>query len=190
MYSQRDEEKYILANSPATGKFLDIGAFNGKTFSNSYALVERGWAGVCIEPSPESFVPLQKLHEKNQKITLVNALLGFNWGLRKFYSSADAVATSEQACYDKWKGKTGFREIYIPELPIAELFRVLPGPYDFVTIDTEGTSWQVLQAINLTGTNLVCVEYDSFAGEIEAFFKARGFKTIYKSAENILAKRG
>lgn len=191
MYSQRDEEKYILSNLPATGRFLDIGAYNGKTFSNTLALVEKGWKGVCVEPSPEAFVQLLQLHRSNNNITLVNALAGFNWCLRKFHSSADAVATSEQSNYDKWKKNAAFREIFIPELPISELIRVHPGPYDFVNIDTEGSSWPLLQSIDLKAMNvkLLCVEFDSFFGAVTKHLESLGFKTIYHNSENILAKR-
>lgn len=191
MYSQNGEEEHILANTGPTGHFLDIGAYDGKTFSNTLALVERGWSGVCVEPSPECFSALQKLHHDNQKITLVNALLGFQWQLRKFYNSPEANATSEQGNYDRWKGVSKFREIFLSELPIFEFLKIHPGPYDFMNIDTEGTSWRVLQSIvqDIPLANLVCVEYDSFGDQVELFFKNLGYIIVYKSGENIIARK-
>ena len=44
MYSQNEEEKYILeAIGEQVGIFLDIGAYDGETRSNTLALVEREW---------------------------------------------------------------------------------------------------------------------------------------------------
>ena len=58
MYSQRDEEKYILEafDGKTDGRFLDIGAWHPTVFSNTRALIEMGWSGVMIEPSPGPFL--------------------------------------------------------------------------------------------------------------------------------------
>jgi len=59
MYSQNNEEQIILNYlGDSTGHFLDIGAFDGITFSNTYELVKRGWTGVMVEASPRTFIKL------------------------------------------------------------------------------------------------------------------------------------
>lgn len=61
MYSQNQEEKYILNHfKDKQGTFLDLGAYNGKELSNSRALVELGWAGCCVEPHPTICAELEK----------------------------------------------------------------------------------------------------------------------------------
>lgn len=43
------------------GVFIDVGAMDGKTHSNTAALEEAmDWAGICIEPSPPNFVQLKR----------------------------------------------------------------------------------------------------------------------------------
>jgi hypothetical protein len=43
------------------GTFVDIGANDGVTISNSHALEESlGWQGVCVEPHPGAFAKLVK----------------------------------------------------------------------------------------------------------------------------------
>lgn len=61
MYSQQDEEKYILeALEGITGTFLDIGAWHPTDKSNTRRLIELGWSGVLIEPSPGPFINLMR----------------------------------------------------------------------------------------------------------------------------------
>ena len=64
MYSQNSEENIILNffKGQRNGTFLDIGANDGRTFSNSLALAEKGWVGSCIEASPKALVRLRAEH--------------------------------------------------------------------------------------------------------------------------------
>ena len=97
-YSQNNEEEIIVPYfNGQVGNFLDIGAYDGKTFSNTLRLVELGWSGVCVEPDPTSFAALSKLHATNDKIRLVNAAFAENEGTITFYSSnGDAISTTKQ----------------------------------------------------------------------------------------------
>ena len=43
------------------GTFVDVGAHNGISLSNSYFFeTELGWKGICVEPIPRAFGELQK----------------------------------------------------------------------------------------------------------------------------------
>lgn len=63
MYGQDEEDiaadkKYF--HDMHNGIFLEMGALDGKTFSNTKFFEEtRGWRGLLIEPNPEEFVKLQ-----------------------------------------------------------------------------------------------------------------------------------
>ena len=37
------------------GFYVDIGAFDGIHFSNTYTFEQIGWRGICVEPNPEIF---------------------------------------------------------------------------------------------------------------------------------------
>ncbi len=189
MYSQNDEEEVILKNIPDGGRFLDCGAFDGISLSNTYALVQRGWTGICVEPDPESFAKLQKTHETSNDVKLVHALAGFRWRLRDFYSNATAYATTEQTSYDKWKCEQTFQKIVVPEVPLKEI--ISGQKFDFISIDTEGTSFDLLQECDLDalGCSLVCVEYDDREIEVRSWFRSKCFKVIHKTGENLIAKR-
>ena len=56
-YGQYETDKYIdkLFNFKTSGYFVDIGAFDGVSGSNTYFFESRGWDGVCIEPIPSAY---------------------------------------------------------------------------------------------------------------------------------------
>src|SRR5450759_2215887 len=63
----------VIFPSKENGFFLDIGANDGITFSNSYFLEkERNWEGICVEPLPQTF----KILSDNRKCILENCAVG------------------------------------------------------------------------------------------------------------------
>ena len=57
-YSQFEQDKFVYENffiNKNKGYFVDIGAHDGVTFSNSKFFEELEWDGVCIEPNPKVF---------------------------------------------------------------------------------------------------------------------------------------
>jgi hypothetical protein len=66
-YSRFDEEKIIhemiSATVPKPPFFVDIGAGNGVTDSNTCLLAIKGWQGLSIEPDPLQFSELAKEYE-------------------------------------------------------------------------------------------------------------------------------
>ena len=71
-YSQIGQDEYYInniINNKKNGIFLDIGAHDGITLSNTYYLESiLGWKGICVEPNPEIF---QKC-KKNRKSIICN----------------------------------------------------------------------------------------------------------------------
>jgi FkbM family methyltransferase len=61
-YSQVGQDRFLLENffrGKRGGVFVDIGAYDGETFSNTL-FYERsmGWTGLCVEPIPSAFAQL------------------------------------------------------------------------------------------------------------------------------------
>lgn len=148
------------------GRFLDIGAYNGFHFSNTWRLAQEGWSGVCMEPSPLPFTGLLTQYHDNERITLVNAALTVGpKRLMPFYSTGDALSSTEQRHVDKFaKHGFPFTRILIPggigwdEL-LAEVDNNATGPFDFVNIDVEGLNADTLREMPIR-PEMICVEYD------------------------------
>ena len=193
MYSQLDEEKYILEffGTNTHGRFLDVGAFDGKIFSNTRALFERGWGGVLVEASPKCFVKLQELYEGVERVKLVCAcvLPQVHEPVARFLDNTGAVATTLDAHAKLWGESTykmQFTEIFVGAVTLADLISKF-GPFDFINIDLEGISEAVLMDAQqhwnwLSRCQLLCVERDGEAG-VTQMLAPYGFSVIKEFPE-------
>jgi FkbM family methyltransferase len=194
-YSQNQEQSAILAafaGRVGSGyKFLDIGAFHAKQLSNTRALFELGWSGVMVEPSPTPFAGLVEEYGKCERIKLINAAVGFAPGAVEMYVTADAVSTFNGAIYEKWRDKTKFDGKHLVECVTLEQIYDEHGTFDFINIDTEGMSADLLLHRVLSGPlpHCICVEHDERIGEIIVAATEKGYFCTYGSGENLVLVR-
>jgi FkbM family methyltransferase len=184
-FSQREEEQVILEFfGDSTGRYLDLGAYNGSTFSNTRALAERGWEGVAVEPAAPAFAAM--LNGPPPHARLVNVLVGPHTGLASFLVSRDAVSTTDRAHARKWGAET-FTPIFVGSITIFDLLKDFPGPYRCLSVDTEGTSSYLVRTIapmvDELELQLICYEHDNNYVHID------GFKQVYESEENCILVR-
>lgn len=197
MYSQNDEERIILDlfATKTDGHLLDIGAFDGKTFSNSLALIERGWSGVLVEPNPVSLKALIDLHGKNSKVQIVGGLVSPDAGLKKFFTCNDAVSTTDEQFTELWKSAgVQFQPIWLPSVHPAEI--CYGHRFDFITIDVEDGTLPIVNAMigAFTQAKAVCVEHSvghhTIRKELYEIFTNLGFQLVHTTGENyIFAKQ-
>jgi FkbM family methyltransferase len=189
-YSQNQEEAKIVEYfNGRIGRFLDIGAYTGKGLSNTLRLVELGWEGVCVEPSPGPFAMLNDLHKDNPRIQCINAAITPVSGEIDFWdSNGDAVSTTSDWHKQKWEcgNKDKFKRIKVQSLTAAELVKLCGEKFDFVSIDTEATNLGTLEAFIAAGLRfeLLCIEHDNYQPQIVAMFP--GCQPIEVNAENLI----
>lgn len=192
MYSQSDEERWIIEFFGSNiGRFLDIGAYDGITFSNTHRLVELGWSGVCVEPSPAAFMGLMKLYRDNPKVQLVNCVVDEFSHLVKFYDAGgDAVSSIDLNHRVKWEnfGGSKFSEIFVKTITTKDLFGVFGYNFDFINIDVENKNFELFRGIdfnNLPRLKAICIEHDNKIKQMTSMAESFGFKIINQNAENI-----
>jgi FkbM family methyltransferase len=192
MYSQRDEEPHILGYFGSNvGRFIDIGAYDGKSFSNTLALLERGWSGVMIEPSPSAFIGLlQNTAPHADRVTLLNVAVHATGGLIQFYDSGgDALSTFSQAHREKWAPIAKMRPMLVNALPIADLWDKFRA--EFINLDVEGYNWELFERLPWAWDclQMVCVEYDTHSAQMQALAAAHGFRLLHRTGENLILVR-
>ena len=208
MYSQNNEELHILEQfkNKTSGVFLDIGAFDGRWASNSLALVEKGWGGICIEGSPFSFSKLFIEHLNRPNVLLLNAIVTHlpvdkSDRIVKFWESPNSAAsTINQENYDKWKnriqscGHGAFKEMFVPKVSLREILdwaKLQHDTIDFVSIDVEGgpTDLGLAYDPDEFNTTMLCIEHDGRYQELIQYYAKYGFSTVSGNAENLLLQR-
>lgn len=185
-FSQRGEEEIILSHfGESKGAYLDLGAYDGRTFSNIRALAEGGWEGVCVEPGAYAFGAM--VDDPPPRAKLVHAAIGPRTGLTSFMLSKDAVSSTSRAHAHKWQQAVRFTPVFTVQVSVNDLLREFPGPYRFINIDTEGTSMWLFHELSgrLDGleTEMICVEHDGAQIHLE------GWESVYRSPENEILRR-
>lgn len=189
-YSQGDEETIILDffKHVPCGTLIDIGAYSAEAFSNSRALIDRGWSAALIEASPRCFANLMKAYRDNPRVTLINAFINDQEGFVKFYDSEGAVGTAVQSQYEAWKGaQLDYQPIVIPAIPAEKLMNII-GPVDFVNIDCEGTDIKIVKSLNWRHHNpkMVCIEAGPYQVELNSIFRDFGYSLHRVTQENLI----
>lgn len=191
-YSQNREQDVIIAHfkDKPPGKFLDIGAYDGKTLSNTYALALCGWSGVMVEPSSYAFSAMLNNMIDLPDITLINgAMTPDTDGFILFYDSfGDALTTSSPDHLNKWRD-VKFKQFYTNAFSLNTFIETYGSDYDFISLDTESTNWEMINAImaridDFKNLSMICVEYDNKFMEIQSLMNSKGFTTIHINGEN------
>ena len=192
MYSQNNEEEIILNYFKDTypGKFIDIGAFNPFAFSNTRCLVEKGWTGVFVEPSPIAFKSFEKEYTDGRH-TLINSAIGYKNGELIFHeSNGDALSTSDIKHKKKWqKAGVKFNEITVPVIAMSDFIDQYGHDCLFLDLDVEGVNYELFQLIPdwfLNECKLICIEHDGKHFEILNKLILFGFKKLSMNKENLI----
>lgn len=186
VYSQNNEQEIILKFfNGFVGSLIDIGANDGKTFSNSKALIDIGWKAELYEPSPGAYKACKELHKENKKVKVHNYAISDSEKELIFYDCADSLLSST----DKRLAKSwGF--------PITEIkVKCVTYPaknFDFVTIDAEGMDLVILKQIDLRSVKLLCIEHgNTLEGSIMQYCAKFGMnKVLLRNYENIILTHG
>ena len=174
-YSQFEQDKIVYESyfqGQTNGYFIDIGAHDGVTFSNSKFFEELGWTGICAEPNPIIFKQLQSV----RKCKCVEKAIADKTGYAQFFQIVEG-ADMLSGLVDEFSQK-GIKNIYSHlesknrgfdyievELDLFDNI-VDQTEIDFLSVDTEGNELKILQTIDFNKYNIKVItlennEYDS-----------------------------
>ena len=147
-YSHNDEEIYIKSlidnlNLENTN-FVDIGASDGLSMSNSRMMVEQGCPGLCIEPDVKKFDVLKKISKSYEKIKCYNgfarpdtivSILEEN-GVNKNFTFLNLdIDGYEYFVLDK------LLESFRPSIICVEINEKIPPPIKFTVLYSKDYFW-------------------------------------------------
>lgn len=204
-YSQGEEQnwarEYFGVSGPVVNghhrTFLDLGANDGVTLSNTRALWEKGWSGVLVEASPMAYHKLCENVKGRPDTVTIEAAIWKTDGHIVLEESGEHLGTGDTALLssvvrrevNKWRSTTNFKAISVQTMTVATLLsRVVYKTFDFISIDIEGADLIALEQMDLTtmGCKMLIVEVnDRDPKPFRAHCEKHGLKYVRRNAENL-----
>jgi FkbM family methyltransferase len=127
------------------GYFVDVGAFDGVNLSNTHQLEKvLGWTGICIEPLEQAF---QQLRARRKCICVQAAAYSKDAALS--FCSNDVLSGLE-AHIDRHIETLAAPRITVRARTLKSILLEHGAPFeiDYLSIDTEGSEYEVLRGID------------------------------------------
>ncbi|KAH3841968.1 hypothetical protein DPMN_115455 [Dreissena polymorpha] len=189
-FSQYGQDKYLSNHfgSKRNGFFVEIGAYDGQSLSNTLLLeMKNKWTGLLIEANPHMFSYIASV---NRNCYAINCCLGYTntsltFTLSGMLSSADAVMTaqhrnrinSERNNNDKTYNKTVTVQCY----SLLDILNVIgTRNVDYFSLDVEGAELYIQESIdwNQIDIDVFTIETDQHRDKIMAFMKDHGYRWL------------
>lgn len=165
-HSQYGQDKFldeVIFNKKSGGFFLDIGAHDGISYSNTFFFEkERQFKGICFEPNPFVFEKLQQ----NRHCKLMNVCIGDEGDTLDFMkvSGYGEMLSGLVDSFDERhlqrieegiKNFGGTKEIIkVKSVNLANLPDLKGKVIDYCNIDTEGNEMIILKTIDFSKLNI------------------------------------
>lgn len=138
------------------GTFVEVGANDGESFSNTSFLADLGWYGHYIEPVPAYYKQCMKRHSKNENTHVYNFAIGdsekqVTLHIGGVLSTIDETALEifSELEWSKrlFKGET----IEVSQIELnkfLETYKIKPN-FEVLVVDVEGMEWDVVKSFDL-----------------------------------------
>lgn len=194
-YSQIGQDKFLnenIFNGKEDGFFVDIGAHNGITFSNSYFFeMHKNWHGICVEPIPNIY----KLLRENRRCICIEGAISFENGVQEFLSLEGP--TEMYSCLLRESDPRHLERIkremqlhggnqQVIQVKTYTLQSILDAnnvkTVDFCSIDTEGTELTVLKSIDWKKVDIKCIVVENSYQDttVRDYLSTKKYKLIQK----------
>jgi len=171
--------------------FVEVGMIDGKRFSNTYALEQRGWTGLCVEAHPD-YVGMVRTNRPRS--TVIHAAASdHSGGTLTFHADPrgdlSTAAEPDEAALQRDFGDwfQGFEQIEVPVRTLDDMLTEANAPVgmELVSVDVEGYELPVLRGLDLAHwqPRLLLLETDKDGGS-DAVFEHLG-KAGYTPARSV-----
>lgn len=164
------------------GFFVEFGATNGLELSNTYLLEkELGWSGILAEPAKVWHRDLEE--NRNVEISKV-AVWSLSGETMKFLETSEPELSTltRFSGSDQHARKGTTYEVETLSLMDLLLSRNAPPYIDFISIDTEGSEFEILENFDFSkfSFGLLCIEhnYTSSRESVSLLLQSNGYECI------------
>ncbi len=178
----------LKSNFKRNGFFVEFGATNGVSLSNTYLLEKRlNWSGILVEPC-------KKFHEdlKRNRNSIIDIRCVYERsGEKILFSEVDDLVLSTISNYsdeDSHKKSRKNNKTYeVETISLEDLLEFYDSPrvIDYLSIDTEGSEYDILKNFNYDKYkfNIITVEhnYTKKREQIKKLLESKGYKRIFEN---------
>lgn len=193
-YSQNQQQHYILdyfAKTKIKPKIIDLAAYDGIKFSNTYALLQQGAYNLAVQASPSVLPKLinNYKHLLNTQYSIYPyAITNHNGQITWYQSAGDAISSASKQHTNKWNN-VKFNAITVQCRTLQTMLEEYGTNFQFLNLDVESNNYDIFKQVpNELWNNLqlVCVQYDGHKLQMQIILKAKGFAHIHTNGQNII----
>jgi FkbM family methyltransferase len=177
----------FLTKSKNNGYFVEFGATNGITLSNTYLLEkDYHWSGILAEPAKGWFNQLNK----NRNCSIDNRCVWSSTGQKLNFHESDVGELSSIKNYSDNDGHADARapgtDYFVESISLNDLLITHNAPkvIDYLSIDTEGSEFEILEKFDYENykINIITVEhnYTNSREKIYSLLKSKNYSRIFE----------
>lgn len=182
------------------GYYVDVGANDGRAFSNTYHLDVAGWRGILIDPVLHNVFRQKELRSLDRNHFIYAACVDANYEqetVKLSYSGLMTIAESISSKADLNWANNGIEflntnefvtEIWAPAKTLTSILDACAAPHvmDFLSLDVEGAESSVLRGFDFEKYKfkLVCIEAEPDSDAIRILERNK-----YRVIENLGANQ-
>ncbi len=183
--AQLRQDLFALASLgfPTSGFFVEFGATNGRDLSNTWLLEKQfGWTGILAEPA-QTF---QSELKANRSCTIDTRCVWSGTGETVKFSQAPRGENSAISQFAKssyaWRGQ----QYEVETVSLNDLLTAHKAPQtvDFISIDTEGSEFDILNAVDFDRWQfrVMTVEHNMMPQReaIHALLSSKGYRRVHE----------
>lgn len=191
--SDRGQDKWIFREvfpGKTGGFFLELGAADGFSESNTYVLEKRyGWTGLCIEPHPVLYDAL--VNKYKRRCTCVPYAVDSEPGQVEFVLSGQTsgvISDESDNSPDKRPdlvetARAEGRVRVVEALPLADLLAKYDAPHviDYFSFDVEGLETRILRNFPFDRYRFLAITVERPTPELNEILFRNGYKFVRNS---------
>lgn len=176
----------LLNKGKRNGFFVEFGACDGLLISNTVLLERKfGWTGILSEPSRH----WQESIRKNRNCTIDNRCVWKETGkLIEFAEFKNDDYSTQSGILQTSESELSVLSSYqVETISLDDLLKIhnAPSHIDFISIDTEGSEFEILKAFSFSkySFGFAAIEHKTLETEepIKKLLEANGYKQVFRS---------
>jgi FkbM family methyltransferase len=193
------------------GLFVEVGAYDGVSFSNSSCLADAGWSGILIEPIPAFADLCRERYRGNQRIEVVHCAAGaeqreIEISVAGPFTTTNADVMKSYATID-WakRAVSQTSKIRVQQRTLDAILADSPfrdRPIDVLIVDVEGAEEAVFAGFSLStrAPKMIIVELSHTHPDLHAIsaddahlqrsIERAGYEVVYKDKINTVLLNG